>query len=153
MKGHESIRRLIEDTAKSLADYVDFHYARTSDFNLVRDKKSFSVVLDPMVATPAYSVDNHTNYVKTWLIQMAFYQKDKEASLPDEYSKILDDVDTFVDNFINKLNFYSTQASEITLSNFRQEPFIKATSGILTGYILTFQIETLDNFEYCEIEC
>lgn len=153
MKGHESIRMLIQDTAKSLADYVDFHYARTSDFNQVREKKSFSVVLDPMVASPAYTVDNHTNYVKTWSIEMAFYKVDESASTPDEYAKILDEVDTFVDNFINKLNFYSTQASEITLSRMRQEPFIKVTAHILTGYILTFQMEVIDNFEYCEIEC
>lgn len=153
MKGHESIRRLIEDTAKSLADNIQFYYARESDFNQIREKKSFSIVLDPLRAVPGYSVDNHRNYTKAWVVEMTFYRLDKESSTGDEYAKILDEADTFVDNFINKLNFYSAQASEITLSNFRQDPFIKVLADILTGYILTFQIEVMDNFEYCEIEC
>lgn len=95
--------------------------------------------------------------MKTWAVTMAFYQLDKESSTQEDYAKILDEMDGYVDRFINKLNFYSESQSitsnEIVLTSMSQTPFIKATADILTGYILTFQMQVSDQFNYCGLGC
>ena len=153
---HKGVRLLIEDVAKQLGDDIQFTYARTSDFNNLRDKRYPFIALDPLTAVPVYAVNNVSNYVKRWSAQMAFYQLDNESSDQTQYAQILDEMDTYVDAFINRLNLYAfkrEEASEILLTSISQTPFIKATADILTGYLLTFTIETPDDFNYCGLDC
>lgn len=150
---HKSIRLLIQDTAKSLADNIQFNYARTSDFNVIRDKKYPFINCDPISAVPQFATDGVLNYMKAWSVSMAFYQLDKEGSTGDEYALILDEMDLYVDQFINKLNRFSYDSDKILIQSVNQQPFIKATADILTGYLLTFTIFAQDDFEYCEIDC
>lgn len=84
---------------------------------------------------------------------MAFYGLDKEGSTQEDYEKILDEIDDLVDKFINKLNFYSLKSDEIILTSINQQPFVKATSATLTGFILTFQLQQSDTFNYCGLDC
>jgi len=136
-----------------LSDDVQFAYARQSDVNQIYDKRYFFVALDPLSVVPQFSVDGIFNYTKVWTASMAFYAQDTASSDGDEYKLLLDEVDGYVDKFINKLNFYAEQSDTITLSSIRQEPFIKATADILTGFFLTFEILSPNDFDYCEIEC
>lgn len=145
---HKSIRLLIEDTAKSLATDIQFTYARTSDFNVMRDKKYPFITLDPVSSTPQFT-DNGVTYIKSWNCIMAFYQLDNEGSTGDEYALILDQMSDYVDKFVNKLNLYSISADTILIQGASQQPFIKATADILTGYILTFTLLAQDDFDYC----
>lgn len=145
---HKSIRLLIEDTAKSLADDIQFTYARTSDFNVMRDKKYPFISLDPLSSIPQFT-DTGVTYIKAWSCNMAFYQLDKEGSTGDEYAPILDEMSDLVDKFINKLNLYSIQADTTVIQGVNQQPFIKATADVLTGYILTFTLLAQDDFNYC----
>lgn len=154
---HKGIRLLIEDTAKSLGDDIQFTYARTSDFNMMRDKRYPFITLDPLTAVPVYADNNVSNFMKTWTASMAFYQLDQEGSTQQDYAKILDEMDSYVDNFLNKLNFYSESqqitSDAIIITNMGQTPFIKATADILTGYILTLQLQVNDQFNYCGLGC
>lgn len=145
---HKSVRLLIESTAKSLADNIQFTYARTSDFNVMRDKKYPFITLDPLNATPQFT-ETGVTYIKAWTCSMAFYQIDKEASTQDEYALILDEMSLYVDKFINKLNLYSTEADTITIQTVTQTAFVKATADILTGYLLSFSLLAQDDFDYC----
>jgi hypothetical protein len=154
---HKGIRSLIEDVSKSLGNDIQFTYARTSDFNQIRDKRYPFITLDPISAVPTFSVNNTSNYMKTWACSMAFYMLDKEASVESEYAEILDSTDTLVDNFINKLNFYAYNqcitSDEIVITSVNQTPFIKATADILTGHLLTFNLQVTDQFNYCGLGC
>lgn len=153
---HKGVRTLIEDVAKQLGDDIQFTYARTSDFNNLRDKRYPFIALDPLSAVPLFAVDNVRNYVKRWSVQMAFYQLDNESSDQTQYAKILDEMDSYVDNFVNQLNLYAFErpdTDEVLVTSISQAPFIKATADILTGYVLTFTIETPDNFNYCGLDC
>lgn len=154
---HKGIRLLLENTAKSLGDDIQFDYGRTSDFNMLRDKRYPFISVTPISASANYSVNNVSNYSKTYQVQIAFYQLDQEGSTQDEYSLILDEMNTLADQFINKLNFYidnhTLDSDMITLTGMNQQPFIKATADILTGYIMTFSIVAPDTFNYCEIGC
>lgn len=151
---HKSVRLLIESTAKSLADDIQFTYARTSDFNMMRDKKYPFITLDPLNATPQFT-DNGVTFIKAWSCNMAFYQLDKEGSTQDEYALILDEMSLYVDKFINKLNLYSSQADTILIQTVTQTAFIKATADILTGYIISFSLLAQDDFDYCadDLDC
>jgi hypothetical protein len=150
---HKGIRLLIQDVAQSLGDDIQFTYARTSDFNVLRDKRYPFITLDPITAGISYADNDVSNYSKVWSLQLAFYQLDTAASLQDEYSKILDEVDGYVDKFINKLNFYSQQSDKIILTSINQTPFIKATADTLTGYIITMSVQVMDDFNYCGLGC
>lgn len=153
---HKGVRMLIEDVAKQLGDDIQYTYARTSDFNNLRDKRYPFISTDPLSSVPVFSVNGVSNYTKRWSVQMAFYQLDNEASDQTQYSLILDEADDLVDQFINRLNLYAYDRpalDDILITNISQTPFIKATADILTGYILTFTLETPDTFNYCGLDC
>jgi len=76
---HKALRLLIENTAKKLGDDIQFTYARTSDFNLLRNKRYPFISLDTPTVTASYT-ENSFNYTKTWTCSMAFYELDKESS-------------------------------------------------------------------------
>lgn len=143
---HKSIRLLIEETANGLADDIQYSYATETDFNQSRKKGTILINTSPLVSVPTYQ-QNSTNYMKQWNVEMAFYKVDNSQEI--EYTKILDELDGLVDRFINNLNFFQAKSDQITLSAFNQTPFIKATSDILTGWLLTFQILAMDDFDYC----
>ena len=149
---HKGIRLLIEDTAKKLGDDIQFTYARSSDFNILRDKRYPFISLGMLSANASYAVDNSWNYSKTWSVTMAFYELDKEGSTQEEYALILDSTDVMVDTFIQKLNFFILNDT-ITITAINQTPFIKDFADILTGHILTFQLQVPDNWNYCADGC
>lgn len=149
---HKSVVNLIKETAQSLADNIKFGYGLDTDFNVQRDKSYPFIWLDPLTASPEYTVNNTENYQKTWNVRMLFYQLDYKDSLPDQYSKILNDMDTIVDMFVQQLNgaySWETGPVTLTLSSISQQPFIKATGDILTGWIVTFNLTVPDDFNYC----
>lgn len=152
---HYSVRKFIEDTAKSLRTDIKFYYARTSDFNADADVDvdNINIVLDPITATPEYATDGVLNYMKSWQCNMAFYKKDTADSVGSQHAEILDATDEIVDNFVNKLNRYSYDSDTVLIQGINQTPFIKATSKVLTGHILTFTLVVQDTFNYCAIEC
>lgn len=154
---HKWIRLLLEDTAKSLGDNIQFDYGRTTDFNQLRDKKYPFISSALLIASASYTVNNVTNFSKVYQVQLAFYQLDKEHSGQDEYALILDEMNALADNYFNKLNFYAaTQCmdnNDIILTGMSQQPFVKSTADILTGYFMNFSITVTDNFNYCGIGC
>jgi hypothetical protein len=154
---HKGIRLLLEDTAKSLADNIQFDYGRTSDFNMLRDKKYPFISVSPLNASASYAVNNVTNFSKVYQVQIAFYQLDQEHSSQDEYAPILDEMNLLADSFFNKLNFFvqgrCLDSDDIILTGMSQQPFVKATADILTGYIMNFSITVTDSFDYCAIGC
>lgn len=151
---HKSVRELIQDTVKSLADNIYFYYGRGSDFNQQQNKpEGILVNLALLSATQQYAVDGVSNYVKIWRCTLAFYKFDTTGSDSDEYQLILDETSVLVDKFLNKLNFYSEQADYIRISDINENPFVKTLKDILTGHLVEFTIETQDDFDYCAIDC
>jgi len=154
---HKGIRLLLEDTVKSLADNIQFDYGRTSDFNMLRDKKYPFISCTPFNTSASYTVNNVSNFSKVYQVQLAFYQLDKAESSQDEYVLILDEMNALADNYVNKLNAFAEtrclNSDDILITGISQQPFIKATADILTGYIMNFSITVTDNFDYCGIGC
>lgn len=151
---HRSVRLLIESTAKSLADDIQFTYATNSDFNQLRDKKYPFISLALLTATPQFT-DTGVTFIKQWNCQMAFYQLDIKGSSPERKALILDEMGLLVDKFINKLNLYSSQADTIVLSGISQQAFVEAMADILTGHLLSFNLLAQEDFDYCadDLDC
>lgn len=151
---HKSVRLLIESTAKSLADDMQFTYATPQDFNVLRDKKYPFISLGLLTATPQFT-ENGVTFIKQWNCAMAFYQLDVKGSSPEHKAEILDEMGNLVDKFINKLNLYSTQADTIVIQNVNQQAFTEAMADILTGHLLNFTLLAQDDFDYCadDLDC
>lgn len=146
---HKGIRLLIEDTARSLGDDIQFTYGRDSDFNLLRDKRYPFIQLDLLNSAASFSVNNVSNYSKGWNVFLLFHQLDNEASDQDDYKIILDEMDHYLDKFVQQLNKHD----DIIIQGINQQPFIKATADILTGWTLSFQLIINDNWDYCANDC
>lgn len=147
---HKSIRLLLEDTANGLADDVQFSYGTETDFNQSKKSGVPLIHIDPLNVSPSYQVNGVSNYMKQWQVTMVFLKYDN--SRETEYTKILDDLDPLVDTFINKLNFFSHQSDQITISSISVTSLIKVYADILSGWRLDFNILASDDFQYCE-EC
>lgn len=152
---HEQLVSLIEQIVRTLADNIAFGYARESDFNVQNDVSLPYILLDPPTASSSFAVNNVYSLSKVWTVSMAFYQKDREDSTGDQYKKILDQMDVYVTRFVLALNeqyitLEQTQAlntGNIIIQGINQSPFIKTTSQILTGWLLTFQVVVPDIYE------
>lgn len=154
---HKGIRLLLENTAKSLGDDIQFDYGRTSDFNMLPDKRYPFILIMPLNATASFTVNNTHNYVKVYQVISVFHQLDNTASDQGQYSLIMDEMNALADQFINKLNSFiencNIDSDNIIITNIAQTPLIKENADILTGYIMTFNLQVTDNFNYCEIGC
>ncbi len=154
---HKGIRLLIEDTALSLADNITFDYGRRSDTNMKRDIKYPLIACSLLSSTSSYSVNNVFNYSKTWQVSMVFTESDSDGSTQEQYSLILDRMADLIDRFINKLNFNAqsdcVESGDIIITGISTQPFIKAMKDVVTGHILNFSIQEVDDFNYCSIVC
>lgn len=149
---HRSIRLLLEDVAKSLADNVQFGYGRRTEFNMIENKCYPYIWLTPLSASRRY-INNNTTRTKTWDIAIIFLDVDRADANEKESEAILDQQDVTVDKYLQRLDDWSMTSKDIigdiTIQNDRQQPFYKDDSGIHTGWLLTFQIVVPDQFEYC----
>lgn len=151
---HKSIREFIRDTVMSIRSDVNYTYARPSDFNIESQYKDGPfVTLDAMTSSPSFATDGVYNYSKVWNCSMAFYKFDKADQDIEFTAGILDELDVFVDQFINKLNAYMTKSDQILVLNMSQTPAIKVMANVITGYLLTFSLQVQDDFDYCGIDC
>lgn len=144
---HKAIRTLLEETALSLADDIQFSYGTETDFNQSEKKGSILINVAPLVSVPSYTVNGVFNYQKQWNVEMVFYKVDNSQEI--EYTQILDELDELVDRFTNNLNSFQEKSDQIVIQAMNQTPFIKATAEILSGWLLTFQILAMDDFDYC----
>lgn len=154
---HRSVVQLIKDVAVSLSDDIQFGYGRKSDFNLTQKKRDTFIWMITLTATPTFTNNNNTeNYQKTWNVVLYFFRPDQSGSTEIEFKPILDDLDILADRFVQRLNDWSMTSADVvgavTLRNFQQTPYIKDTAEIYTGWFLSFQMVTSDDFDYCKPE-
>lgn len=155
---HKAVRQLIRDTAKSLGDSIEFVYARKTDFNSIRDKKYPFIQLELLNSSASLN-ENNVTLNASYPVAMTFYQLDSLTGAEDETTNILDITDDLVQSFMRKMNLYSfteddsvvVSTKNITLSNFKMQSFVKMTTDCLTGWILTFDMEVPDYFDYCSL--
>lgn len=155
---HKAVRQLIRDTAKSLGDSIQFVYARKTDFNSIRDKKYPFIQLELLNSSAQFNSSNVT-LTSVYPVAMTFYQLDSLQGAEDDTTQILDSTDDLVQAFMRKMNLLSfseddsvtVSTANIVLTNFKLQSFVKMTVDCLTGWIMTFDMEVPDDFDYCSL--
>lgn len=151
---HRSVRLLLEDVAKSLADKMQFGYGRRSEFNLIENKRYPYIWLLPLTGGRRYR--ESTTRTKTWNIAILFLDMDEADNDDKQTAKIHDEMDVILDRYMENLDTWDLRESDTvgttTIRNDNQQPFYKDDSDINSGWLLTFQLEVSDDFVYCTPE-
>lgn len=146
---HLSVRTLIEETVKKVDDSILFGYARASDFNTILKKGDKACHCDLLSSVMQYTEESY-NLTATYSPVLIFYGLDDIGGAERETADILDIADIESTKFIQKLNLQTTDLDQdVTISNIRKEPVVKATTSFMTGFILRFDLTVPDDFNYC----
>ena len=152
---HASVKLLLHDVAKSLADNVQFGYGRRSEFNMISQPRYPYIWLLPLTASRRYTGDNPTK-TKVWNVALVFLDLDKADANERESEKILDEQDTTADKYMQRLDDWYERSDDIIgafqITNDNYQPFYKDDAGIHTGWLVTFQMQVSDDFFYCSPE-
>ena len=161
----KSVRLLISDTIAALTDNIKFFFATPADFNSIEDKKDPLARLELLKYKASFTSGRQT-LLKIYPIEITFYQHDDPNAAEEATMNVLDTVDKYVDEFIRRLNVFDMplvnslspniidppiSSGNIVISEISVQPFKKQTSDCLTGYVLTFNLEVPDDFDYCSI--
>jgi hypothetical protein len=137
---HLSVRTLLEDVAKSLADNIHFDAGRESEFNNLKEKEERYIWLLPTRS-------------KFWAVSILFMQEDKFDASAEQTNLIHDTQDVVVDSFMQRLDDWSQTSQdlvgEVSITNFSQLPFYKDQAGVYSGWLVRFTLQVSDNFQYC----
>ncbi len=124
---HNSVRTLLSDVAKSLADNIQTGYGRRSEFNMIERKCYPYIWILPLQASRRLSTSN--TKTKTWNCAIVFLSDDTVGANEKESAKILDEMDILVDKYLNQLDFWYLRMQDdmgvITLQNDNQIPFLQ----------------------------
>lgn len=151
---HASIRLLLHDVAKSLADNIEFGYGRKSEFNIIEGSSKEWIWLLPLTASGRFRTT--PTKTKRWNVALLFLEQDNSDATHDESAHILDTQDSLVDRYTQALDGWYERSTDtlgaFTIENDTQDPFYKDNSGIQTGWLLRFQMVVSDDFDYCTPE-
>lgn len=154
---HKAVRDLLSDTTKSLSALISFGYGRLSDFNKIRDKK-YPYIWSDVVSKAGSYTENIINLTSTYSVTLSFLNKDETANDETQTNLILDAMFDLSEQFINKLNLADFDESElatitsvIQITNIQHTRIIKDHADILTGWVVSFNLITPDDFDYCSI--
>jgi hypothetical protein len=149
---HLAVRTLIEDVAKSLADNIQFGYGRHTEFNQITNKRYPYIWLLPLNASRRFPSTEGTK-TKIWRVSIMFLALDKADSNEKETAAIHDNLDVFVDRFLEALDGWThkpeVEVDDYAISNDNQIPFYKDNTDVNSGWLLTFDITIPDYFDYC----
>jgi hypothetical protein len=74
---HASVKLLLQDVAKSLADNVQFGYGRRSEFNMNEKKRYPFIWLLPLTASRRFTGNNNPTKTRTWNVNIVFMDQDR----------------------------------------------------------------------------
>lgn len=150
---HKSVRLLLEDVAKSLADKMQFGYGRRSEFNLIENKRYPYIWLQPMNSRIRSVNSTKTT---TWVGILLFLTVDEADADAEDSERLLDYVYDYVERYFQTLDDWSLRSNDIigglTITEYVTSPFYKGDSGIHTGWRVDFSIVVSDGFLYCTPE-
>jgi len=153
---HKSVRDLFKDVSNSIADNIQFTYARKSDFNALKDKRYPFIQLDPLTRSLEFVSYTGTSH---WPVALSFFEKDDPQGAEQQTQDILDQTSDLVDKWIRKLNLIQLEedttiaisTSNTVIGTVTISSFVKVTTDCLTGWTVEFDFETPDDFDYCSV--
>lgn len=148
-----SLYNLLKGVADDLGFDVEFQHGRTSDINVFADNnKSVLIWLTPLKRTGSF-LNRSNRLFLNWSVELAFYQKDDKDSDNEGSLSILKTSDKILLKYLLDLNQevvdIDNASDDVEIVNINVTPFIKQTSHVMTGHIVTFNITLPDDFNYC----
>jgi hypothetical protein len=150
---YESLYNLLESVSNDLPFDNEFQHGRGSDINIFADNnRDFLIWLSPMRSTGTFPNQGNRLF-NTYNVELAFYHRDEGSSTNEVTRNILELTDKASIQYLLDLNqsieSTDTIQDSVTIESISREPFIKVSSHILTGILLTFRITLPDDFKYC----
>lgn len=149
----EGLYNLLKSVADNLSFDVEFQQGRATDINIFAErKKSVLIWLSNFTATGTFP-NKGNRLFRNYRIELAFYQGDKHDSTNTQINQILFTTDKIALKYILDLNAkvatLDNVYDDVEVLNYSQEPFIKFSSHILTGQVVSFNLTLPDDFDYC----
>jgi predicted component of type VI protein secretion system len=162
-----SLYEYIRDISQNIDYSVRFFHGRKDILNLQYEKEPVYVYLLPFQSSGNYTTAQQAN--ETWQVNFMVYQKDQPDTAINQNDpeslqvemEILTTTEEVVDKIIHYINYpifpvddatsEALQAASefITILNFTKVPAIKDTAQILTGWLVTLNLQVDDSFNYC----
>lgn len=159
MGAHQGLVTLLEDVSKSLSDGYSFGYGAATDFNSLPNRKYPFIWLDPIQGN-FQTGESTLNNVIVWNISLNFLDLDQTGGNEKETAVVWDETFGIMQKYIHKLDLFlvgEMDTDTISTDNIRYVnspqfvPRRKGTADHVTGWTLTFQLETFGDFDYCSI--
>lgn len=159
MSAHSSVIALLEDVAKSLSDGYAFGYGAADEFNSIKDKAYPYIWLDPVEGSFTDGVDAKLGNTILWDISLNFLKLDDTHGNENETARVWNDTFAIMQKYIHKLDEFSLnvenlnviESDKLIIKGTRFTARRKGTSDHISGWTLTFQMETLAAFDYCSV--
>lgn len=146
---------------KSGADAIPVHFdaGRLTEFNSMKDKGYPFAWLETLEPASDFGGSGAT-LIDDWDVAIHIGKIDKLDSVQDQYEAIVDECDFIAQKLINQYNLILSESTAISqtlrdlyklvsLSSFRREPFYKKHADVVTGVILTFNLNAPDKTNVC----
>jgi hypothetical protein len=149
---YESLYNLLKDISDNIGFDNEFSHGRGSDINVFsKQDKSVLIWLSPIRKTFTFP-NQGSRMFSNWAVELAFYMKDQKDANNDQSREILQTTDKVSTKYLidlqNRLVELDNVFDEVSIQG-SQQPFIKVTTHVLTGHLVTFQLNLPDDFHYC----
>jgi len=148
-KGETAIRELFNAVVDNLDGHLGFDFGVDPDMNIFNEEKILDLVwMLPMTYTGSFP--ENMKLFKNYSVVLYFCRQDHVDSSNDKRRDIIESMDKNVEQFLIALKFaLDNLAYDHTFDTIRVEPFFAATTDVLTGKAVSFNLIVQDDFEYC----
>lgn len=161
---YQALYDFIHDISQNLEQSVKFFHGRKEILNQTNPGKGIYAYCLPFVSSGSFIGGAQAD--ETWIVNIIFYMYDKPDSPIDQNDQdtIQDEIRTLTitelvaSRFLrlvhgNTINDSLEFASEkIKIVTFDKANAIKDTAQLLTGTVLTMNLEVPDDFNYCSLD-
>lgn len=142
------VRAFIESGVTALNPALPFGSGRISELNSENVNETFPAAwLEPLSVNVSFT-DTGTPY-NQWNVALRIAKKDKIDSSSDQYEAIIDEADYIAQQLIHLYNTIIDGYSTSWITDIGREPFIKKNVVCLTGVVLSFTFNDVDQTNLC----
>jgi len=139
------VREFLGQGTAVLSEVVKFNSGQVSDFNSEKDKPYPYVWLESLSMTETVEANKN----QTWNIVLHIAFKDSLDSKPEQYESLKDKADAIAAKLSDIYDRGLKKSKLITMPSRSREPFHKRHADVLTGVILSFDLNTPSGSVFC----
>jgi len=139
------VRSFLEQGTAVLSEVVKFNSGQVSDFNSEKDKPYPYVWLESLSMTETMEA----NKQETWNVVLHIAFKDSLDSKPEQYEALKDKADAIAAKLSDIYDRGLKKSRLITMPSRSRNTFHKRHADVLTGVILSFDLNTPSGSVFC----